>query len=417
MPIQFSDLKSAYKSAYNVKPYSDVHIRPKPIESQSSFSQKEKVELMEIKRWYIYYDFLNPLTGLMTRQTPRSFGVNRIKSFDEKCEKILWVKEALYRLLESGWSPYEKSTEGLLLNSAFSSFDYALSYLDESGTASRKTVSDYRSRINGFKKYLSGYGLSNAAIPQIDKKIVTAFLDSINNKSSSKNRNNTQAALSSIFSVLADRDLINRNFILDIKKAKSESVHNKPFGKELKSKIFERLEVHDPYLLSFIKVFSCQFIRPVEAVRLRVGDIDLNEMVIYLQTKTKHLKKKRIPDILIPEYIRLIGDHSNKKHSLFTPYNCSGEWNLSDDYKRDYFTKRFNKNVIDPFKLDPEYKMYGFRHTMATDVVNQLMQTHGREKSLDLMMDITGHTSRRGLMNYLKQIDAILPDDWSGYVT
>lgn len=245
---------------------------------------------------------------------------------------------------------------------------------------------------------------------QIGKPIVTQFLNEILRKTSARNRNNYLTVLSAVFSVLTDNDLIQKNFITAIKKLPTKPQRNKSYSPALNDQIFEYLNIKDPYLLLFIKIVSYNFLRPVEVVRLRCGDIDLKDRKITVQSKTKANKIKVIPELLLSDLSNL--DLSNPDYFLFTPDDQPGLIETNDRDKRSYWGRRFSK-VKTHFSLDKDYTIYSFRHTYTLKLYRWLRERYHISETLDRLQLVTGHDSISGLQNYLRSIDAELPEDWS----
>ena len=59
------------------------------------------------KRFYIYFSFRNPQTGLLQKQTPIYCGANNFKTKAERYEILNSYRKYLKKVLEDGLSPYE----------------------------------------------------------------------------------------------------------------------------------------------------------------------------------------------------------------------------------------------------------------------------------------------------------------------
>ena len=103
----------------------------------------------------------------------------------------------------------------------------------------------------------------------------------------------------------------------------------------------------------------------------------------------------------------------NKDHFLFTPYEIGGEWIATENNRRDNFSKRFKTVVKDHFKLGADYGMYSFRHTFITKLYRELRKNYSPFETKSRLMLITGHSTMTALEQYLRDIDAELPEDYS----
>jgi len=77
---------------------------------------------------------------------------------------------------------------------------------------------------------------------------------------------------------------------------------------------------------------------------------------------------------------------------------------------------RFKKVVKDYFKLGSDYTMYSFRHTFITKLYNELVKQYALFEAKSRLMLITGHSSMSSFEKYLRDIDAVLPEDYSKYL-
>ncbi len=362
------------------------------------------------KRWYVYYSYLNPKTNKLVQQPPVYDQINRLyKTKEERLEAVKYLQKAIELALKEGFSPYENefTKDSHTVRSALY---FALSIKKE--TLENNSYKDYKTRSDNFIKYLSNKRKDNLSVEYIDKNTIIGYLNYILKKTSPRNRNNTKTVLSALFTVLEDNEIISRNFIKNIKNLKSESERNKTYSIKKVEDIYKYLEQKDKVLLLFIKFVSYNFLRPVEVCRLKVKDVNIKEKTITVKAKNKAVKTKIIPDILINDLLDL--DFSNPEHYLFTPKGV-GEWETEESNKRNYFGKRFKK-VKDIFKLGKDYTIYSFRHTFITKLYRALRKKYSKHETLDKLMLVTGHSTLKALNEYLRDIDAELPEDYSDMV-
>jgi len=215
--------------------------------------------------------------------------------------------------------------------------------------------------------------------------------------------------LSSLFSVLEENDIIEVNFVKSIKPLKTTPTRNKTYSLKEAGEIFEWIEKTDPHLLLYIKFISYGFLRPIEACRLRVGDINFVDKTLTVRAKNKPLKTKVIPGLLLKE-LEVLKDH-NPKEWIFTPEGI-GESDTTEINRRDYYSKQFLK-VKRKFDLGADYSLYSFRHTFVTKVYRELRKSASPFEAKSKLMLITGHSTMTALEKYLRDIDAELPEDYS----
>ncbi|UGU14259.1 site-specific integrase [Sinomicrobium kalidii] len=358
----------------------------------------------------MYYSYLNPSTGEMERQPPVYHNVN--KDYKTKLERLKHLRELrsdIEELLKNGFSPYEDE-ERAGRYSAKSALEFALSIKKQ--TLGDTSYKDYENRLSVFKSYLKQKGLLQGDIKEINRKTVNTFLNGILKKSSATNRNNTMRALSALFTVLEDEEIISRNFIKNIKELKTSPKRNKSYSSDKVTDIYEYLEKNDPLMLLFIKFVSYNFLRPIEVCRLQVKDINIKEKILCVRAKNKVVKTKIIPDIMIQELSKL--NLSNPDYFLFTPTGI-GEWERDEQGKRNYFSQRYWK-IKKILGLNEDYTVYSFRHTFISKLYRQLRKSFSKSETYDKLMLITGHSTLDALLKYLRDIDAELPEDYSDLI-
>ncbi|MDM8159030.1 tyrosine-type recombinase/integrase [Labilibaculum sp. K2S] len=407
-------LHTEYTIAYIVRKYTRPSIYPKIVTSKplSSFTEDEKKAILKkYKRWYVYYSFEHPTAKTTTGQpkkvpqTPIYFNVNQdYKDFDERLKFLKMVRNSIEKLLKDGFSPYETG-ETASEHTALSALDFALEIKrpEVKGT----TFSGYETKINLFKKYIKSQGYSHLSIKDINKSIVTQYLRTIKNPT---NRNNTKGALSAIFTVLSSEDLIPVNFIKEIQNSKKEEKPVRIYTEEDVTEISTLLKQHDQTLLMFIKFVSFMFWRPIEILRIRLEDINFERNTISVETKTKSSKTKIIPKLLIDELAEFA---KGKTGFLFKPDKIEN-WDLSEEDKRKYFTRRFSR-FREKYNISKDFKLYSFRHTYITKIYLELRKTLSKHETIQQLSLITGHESK-AIFNYIRVNDVELPEDYSSFL-
>lgn len=378
------------------------------------------------KRWYVYFSFRNPSTGLLEKQTPIYGGANTYRTKQERYEVLNTYRKSLLKLLEDGVSPYEdkesaleiivekpslqttpsKTEDSIAIGEAF-----AMALKIKQSVLSKTSFPSFSSNVKRFEKWLLANGITG--IEAITKKTVIDYLNEVLENTSPRTRNNTRIDLGSLFQTLEDNEIIKENFIRKINVLKATPERNKTYTNTLQTDIYQYMEEHDKILLLFVKFISYNYLRPIEVCRLQVGDLDLVDRKLYVRAKNSPVKTKIIPEILINELPDL--SKMNKNHSLFTPFAIGGEWETSETDKRDYFSKRFKK-VKDHFKLGKDYGLYSFRHTFITKLYSEFAKSMTPNEAKSKLMLITGHNTMDALEKYLRDIDAVLPEDYSRFL-
>ncbi|MDB0602124.1 site-specific integrase [Tenacibaculum maritimum] len=422
-------LQNAYTNAYTLdgkKLYSE----PKIYDAKGDLS----------KRWYVYYYFRNPDTGKMTLQPPLYKGANRFKTKKERTEILTAFKFALKNLLSKGYNPYEDAsiTEKRLNRNKESqnkryTVEEALSFAVKQRKPfwSEKSKPTMISHYNKFIEWLKSNDLLKKDIEDLKKRDVSFFLNSLKKKRtkkqkqegiepekvSPKTRNNYRATLSSLFSQLENDEIVDRNFVGTITKLKSTPKKNKPFSNDQIKSIREYLDKNDPYLRVFVQFISYAFLRNIEVCRLRVSDIDLANNRLYVRSKTE--SQAIVPIIKeLSIVIEKMNIHNYRATDyLITRNEIPSVWDITESSKTDHFSKRFSK-VKQALNLGKDYTIYSFRHAAATNLyISLLSEGKTEEEAISYLMSITRHKSKAGLRNYLREIGATLPKDYSDKYT
>jgi len=407
------------------------------------------------KRWYVYFSFRNPKTGKLQRMKNIYGKTNSYKTKEDRLLFLSAYRKKLLYLLNHGYNPFEDNSElhqkriaekekqepvtisvsnnqktvatkssdsdnssitsalpvenTIKLLSIREAFEFSLKIKER--TVSSRTSNGYTGRSNKFLDWLAVNEPDLKTIDQLSKNTLQRFLNSVLEQTRARNRNNYRADLSSLIQVMVDNELIATNFIKAITVLKTTPERNKTYTLETQKEIYSFLEEKDPLLLLYIKFISYNFLRPIEVSRIKIKDINLKEKIIYFKAKNKALKTKIIPDILIADL--LVIKDLNSEDYLFTPDKLGGQWNTTETNRRDYFTKRFKKVVKDHFDLGVDYGLYSFRHTYITKLYRELRKSSSPQEAKSNLMLITGHSSMTALENYLRDIDAELPMDYS----
>ncbi|WP_204161797.1 tyrosine-type recombinase/integrase [Dokdonia sp. Dokd-P16] len=354
------------------------------------------------------------------------------------------VKSAIENLLEAGYNPFvdnksvkeylqsqEKEKIGQAINATVTSVIQQSNPVLQVDNAIQMSIKDafqlgletkqrilnensfpkFKSRIKRFEVWLSDNSYTEEnCITTIQKKSVIQYLNSVLQLTSARNRNNTRTAISSLFQVLEDNDVVQENFVKKINVLKSVPERNKTYTPKQVEDVFHYMKVNDPILLLFVQFISYNFLRPIEVCRLRIGDLDLKDKKLYVRAKNQPVKTKIIPDILLDKLSGLEKLDSNAL--LFTPDRIGGLWEAKEGNRSGHFSKRF-KTVKDHFSLGTDYGLYSFRHTFITKLYKKLAIKLTPNEVKSKLMLITGHSTMKALEQYLRDIDAVLPQDYS----
>jgi integrase len=303
----------------------------------------------------------------------------------------------------------KKIAPTLPVNTIKKAVDLALQI--KSKTQSEHSHGNFKSIINRFLEWLKTENINlKDDIAIINKKLVIQYLNSVLQATSPRNRNNTRTDISSLFQTLENNEIIQDNFIKKINVLKAIPERNKTYTPTEEKEIFSYLKQNDAVLFLFVQFISYYYLRPVEVCRLKIGDLDLKDKKLYVKAKNKLVKIKIIPHILIEQLPDI--SNLNKEDYLFKPDKIGGKWDTKENNKREYFTKQFKK-VKDHFGLNKNYGLYSFRHTFITKLYKEMAKTATPLEVKNKLQLIIGHSTMEALNLYLRDIDAVLPEDYS----
>jgi len=417
MTSNLQKILSEYRIEYykendlNMSKFRNISIYPKIIDKKKlqKFTSQEKEELTRKGfRWYVYYSFQEPGSDKYVRQRPIYLNVNRdFPEFDDRYREIHIMKQGISDALKQGFNPYDEIAEGEI--DLVSALEYALSIKKKE--VGERTYSTYEVHINRFIEWIKSNGYANTPVKKVSKRLVNRFLIHISETTSNRTRNNYKTSLGVIFETLIHNEYLERNVAHDIPQLKTSEKRDQTYSDAQVENIIENL-ADDKVMLMFIYFVSYLFWRPKENCRLQVKDINLEQRLITEQTKTKGSKTKIIPDIIFEDLKEYL-EGSNLEDLVFTPEG-PGQWDRDLDGRRSYFTLKYRR-LKKKMGIEPGYTIYSFRHTFISRVYKNLRKEHTKDKSLELLSNITGHESK-ALLDYIHVIDADLPDDYSKYL-
>lgn len=427
-------LQNEYVTEYNLKGKKD-YSEPKIYDADGDLS----------KRWYVYYSYRDPKTDKLKRQPPIYKGANRFKTKAERLEILMAYKLALKKLLSQGYSPYEnykitkakneklekETIEDTNLRSSTNEYTVkeALTFALEQKLPylSRRGKINIKGNLNRFLIWLEEKELDTINIKELKRREISVFLNTIKKYDKHRNltdepvnaktRNGYRTSLSSLFSQLVSDDIIEYNIITAIKKLKENPKKHKAYSSSQIKIMREYMDKNDPYLRKFTQFIAYAFLRNVEVCRLRVGDVDLVNRRLYVQTKTEAQEVVPIIDSLA-KVIEQMELHKYKPTDfIFSDNESCGQWNVSEKTKTNHFYERFaimKKELV----LDDDQTLYSFKHTAASNLYNSLAsEGKADEQVLTELMSFTRHKTKSQLRKYLRGIGASLAKDYSNKYT
>ncbi|HET8839131.1 MAG TPA: site-specific integrase [Flavobacteriaceae bacterium] len=388
--------------------FKNPRIYPKSVGTRavSDFSKEEK-DLLEKKRWYVYYSYFNPKTQKFEKQPPIYARINKdFPDFNLRYKAVHRLRRATKGLLEDGYNPF---TDRIVPEDEPISIKDAIAEVKERKKKILKETSyaTFLSHINAFSDFLAEKNLWQKPITKLDRKTIKSFLNKLD--VSNRTINNYKTDISSLFTEMVRLDYIEHNFVDKIPNLKTDSTAHAVYTQKEQDLIFDHLEKYDPDLLFFIKFFTFTITRPIDACRIKIKDLDFENKCVFTTNKKIQNQKRVLPQILIDDFPDLSGFDKN---SFLFPGASDSAMNRAKQ-----ISKRFS-TVRDKLGFEKrKYTMYGFRHTIISRIFNKkLKETGNFEKTVSETMAITQHSTRKSFFSYAKSINLLAPEDYSEYL-
>lgn len=156
-----SSLGSEYENEYGTKSMRKF-TKPKIFHGGDEYDMS--------KRWYVYFSFRNPKTGLLERQRPIYMKVNhKDNNKTDRLKLLKEIQQETHKLLKEGYSPYPDEHAPKQHFTAEQALMYAFE-IKQSALA-LASYKDYEYKTKQFIKFLTRHNLKDISIKEIDKAI------------------------------------------------------------------------------------------------------------------------------------------------------------------------------------------------------------------------------------------------------
>lgn len=381
------------------------------------------------KRWYVWYLWRNPETGKLDIKIKIYRGINRYKTVKERKAVGEAMKKATSLALERGLNPLgknidkKKQREEDSSRSLGNALDYALQL--RSANKKESTIADYQVRLEFFKSWAKKNGYLGLPVDKFQLSHFYEYYDFLllehktnkGNALSNSSIENHKRLLSSLFTQLKNKRIIDHNFIKDIPKLDVEPQQNTPFTPKEIQKIKKYLEKHDPYLLKFIPFMTQCLLRPREILRMKVKDLNTDDFILRVETKTEALATVKIGEKIKPVIHEMDIRKFPPDYYVFTPEGKPGIWTSKLNSKVGYIGKRFAK-VKEALGFGEDYGLYSFRHSAIANLQENLEKLGFSEVEIThKIMPITRHKTEKAVKTYLRNLKRFSPKDYSNLTT
>ena len=195
-----------------------MYISEKDFLTQKVIVEFTLPKLHKGKKWYVDFFAYDPSIDGMRR---KRYMLDRYRTHKLREEMAFILIHNLYEKLKAGWNPWTKAKK----TRQYTSFEIVLTRYEEYiDTAEKKkilkekTATDYRSRLNQLRNFLSESGTRLTYVYQFDRIFAVDFLDYLilDKDVSAKTRNNYRTWLSTFATWLKERQYLDTNPVEEV---------------------------------------------------------------------------------------------------------------------------------------------------------------------------------------------------------
>lgn len=263
-------------------------------------------------RWYISYYAYCPKKGTR-RKFRETFNLNRIHNLQKRERRAIHLIELLNWWVDSGNDPVDFSERAAIVAQQKATKVASISLVEgvelvlqlKEADLRKATMNSYRSVARLFLDFAERKGWSNIDCQQFSKAYAAAYMDScvIERKLSATSYNNNIRQLRAIFSVLEEKGYVESNVWQELKYKRPGEKLRRNFSHNEARVVINHIRENDDVLFLALLLQYCCFLRPSEMIRLRIGNINMEVGVIFVdhsQSKTGHSRTVTIPDDFLP---------------------------------------------------------------------------------------------------------------------
>ena len=383
----------------------DILVPKQKMENTKDF-KKPRLVKSEAEGWYILYYPFDKQKNTITRK--RKFIPKEYKTEESKLAYAKDVIKKLHVLLSSGYHidrnrKATQETEESKNKRVLSVDEVIVNYIKYCTNISKNTpheISSKLSLIERFFKWAESNGYLIVKPSDVTIECAHQFCDHliIDYGLAPKTFNNALGRLRNFYNVSMKRNWIEKRenpfSTIDTQKT-GYGEKNIPFSNEQLNDMIPYIKENDPYLYKFIAFIYYAFMRCSEIKKLKVKNVDLENRLLRIEVKQSKVKKfdvLPISDELYEVILSLGVEGANPNHYLFSSDLRISNVPMSVNWTTDHFRK-----VKDHFDLDPNYTIYGFKHTAVC-------RWYEYEKDIVRIQRMCRHTTIEMTARYLKSL-------------
>lgn len=254
------------------------------------------------KQWYIEYHFQHPETKEWVRF--RKYISNKLLTACARREKAIKLCRSINLWLKSGGTPYDAET----------SKEKTVKAALENILAIKKTncrprsYHTYKHVIKNFLQFLAESGMDNLRLDDMNTAIAQEFMDWTKTTLGIQNRtyNYYRMHMGGFFNEMVRRAQVDMNPFSIIKKLQVEETSIVAFKHDELSKVREKLRADDVHLYCCAGLIFYCALRPAEIMRLKIGDLFLDEGLIHISGGQSKNKKAGWVNIANKEFLAVL---------------------------------------------------------------------------------------------------------------
>lgn len=344
------------------------------------------------KRWYVYYSVRGADGKLHLKK--KKAGINKGTTAKERRRIASLVIGQLNDLLKSGWRDNEAPdiSIGLPLKEQLT----AVLELKKSHMKWR-TWQSFNYCLNKFFKWMDQKGYSDMYPKQFTQAHAHAYTDHLLKQGiAAKTFNYQKVNMKHFFTMLQDREIIEKNPFHRIKSLKETPARHVAFTDEQMKKLDEHMLENCYPMYVFTRFVMFTFIRPIEVLRIRVGQVNMKSWTIMVHADQAKASRPRVLEIPVGlrEVIKKMNlENYPKDFFLFSRGMVPGKKALT----RNAVTENFRRWVKEPLELGINHTLYGYKH-------------YGNAKAFKLGISVeairrqNGHATEAQTRTYLRSI-------------
>lgn len=369
---------------------------PKTIHSTPRVCHRIKgIDYNMNEQWYVHFRIFDPSTR-KRKQKRIALGINYVKNKQERIAEANALCAAVKERLKEGWNPFEQPE--IDYKTIYSALVDVTSIRWES--LRPRSKHSYNVIIDVFYQWLKKKGYDSLAPDEFTKDLAIQYMDylSTDKKLIGRTYNNRLISMRTFFNYLLDRDVINKNPFSKLKKQQeTRSTRNYAYSDQELAVLFPYLQANHRQLYYFTRFIYGLYVRPNEAARLQIKDINFHNWTVSInpeKSKTKSFRVSMIPDSFIPMFNEMNLQAYPPDYYIFS-IGCKPGPNFNPSF--DKLTPKLKKIVL-KLNMNPMCTMYSFRHSGIIKLYKLL------KFNIYECMQITGHTEMASFQNYLKSL-------------